>query len=309
MPVKAKDLLVERYVDHFAHVGVGVFLNPNRPWLSLYGCRVLQTPSEKRRSPIQDKLPHEIMMKLFSKLGPYGLGVVSCVCRQWYILAQYPQLWCKACLDVFAESTIEENVQLLKQHYACSWKRMFLQRPHLRFDGVYVARNTYLRTGVVEWRTREVVHLVTYFRYLAFWPNGKFRYCTTPVVPYKVAAFMGSPIHTPKKGKEFVNLLNGHYEMNDDLISCLAPFKNSTNSQFRMDVTLRSTSPGANNRLDVRRIATTKIQSDSEEDDDEDNDPQELEHKRGLSPFIFISWEALDGCLFNEPQKIDFHIA
>lgn len=28
---------------------------------------------------------------------------------------------------------------------------MFLERPHLRFDGLYVSRNTYIKRGLVEW--------------------------------------------------------------------------------------------------------------------------------------------------------------
>ena len=50
-------------------------------------------------------------------------------------------------------------------HYRGCWRDLYLQRPHLRFDGVYVSRNTYLRTGLVEWRVKNPVHLVCYFRY------------------------------------------------------------------------------------------------------------------------------------------------
>ena len=59
---------------------------------------------------------------------------------------------------------------------------MFLQRPHLRFDGLYVSRNTYIRTGITEWRIRNPVHMVCYFRYLRFLPDGDFLYRTSPEV-------------------------------------------------------------------------------------------------------------------------------
>ncbi len=42
---------------------------------------------------------------------------------------------------------------------------MFVHHPHLRFDGLYVSRNTYVKTGVVEFTNHKPVHLVTYFRY------------------------------------------------------------------------------------------------------------------------------------------------
>lgn len=59
---------------------------------------------------------------------------------------------------------------------------MFLQRPHLRFDGLYVSRNTYIRTGITEWRTRNPVHMVCYFRYIRFLSDGSFLYRTSPEV-------------------------------------------------------------------------------------------------------------------------------
>ena len=42
---------------------------------------------------------------------------------------------------------------------------MYVERPHLRFDGLYCSRNTYIRTGVTEWRVKNPVHLVCYYRY------------------------------------------------------------------------------------------------------------------------------------------------
>jgi F-box protein 9 len=42
---------------------------------------------------------------------------------------------------------------------------MFLESPHLRFEGLYVSRNTYIRQGVAEWKREKTCHLVTYFRY------------------------------------------------------------------------------------------------------------------------------------------------
>lgn len=53
----------------------------------------------------------------------------------------------------------------LRAPYRGSWKRMFLEHPHLRFEGLYVARNTYLRAGAVEMRNTRSVHIVSYFRF------------------------------------------------------------------------------------------------------------------------------------------------
>ncbi len=60
---------------------------------------------------------------------------------------------------------------------------MFVDRPHLRFDGVYVSRNTYIKRGIVEWRVRNACHVVCYFRYCRFSPDGTLLYRTSPEVP------------------------------------------------------------------------------------------------------------------------------
>ena len=64
---------------------------------------------------------------------------------------------------------------------------MFLERPHLRFDGVYASRNTYIRTGIQEWRIKNPVHVVCYYRYVRFLPDGTFFYRTSPEILSKVA--------------------------------------------------------------------------------------------------------------------------
>ena len=72
---------------------------------------------------------------------------------------------------------------------------MFLEKPHLRFDGIYVSRNTYIRTGIVEWRVKNPVHLVCYYRYLRFFPQGEYVYRTTPMTLASIAPSMQ---HLPK---------------------------------------------------------------------------------------------------------------
>lgn len=77
--------------------------------------------------------------------------------------------------------------RLMMTQYRFSWKRMFVHHPHLRFDGLYVSRNTYVKTGVVEFTNHKPVHLVTYFRYFRFFPDGSFLYRTSPHTVAKVA--------------------------------------------------------------------------------------------------------------------------
>ena len=52
---------------------------------------------------------------------------------------------------------------------------MFLDVPRVRYDGVYVARNTYIRVGALELHRQSggTVFLAAYYRYYRFFPNGQ----------------------------------------------------------------------------------------------------------------------------------------
>lgn len=55
-----------------------------------------------------------------------------------------------------------------------TWRQMFLQRPHLRFDGVYICRMTYVRQGEQSYidQTYKPWYLVEYYRFIRVFPDG-----------------------------------------------------------------------------------------------------------------------------------------
>lgn len=101
--------------------------------------------------------------------------------------------------------------------YRSCWKTMFLDRCHLRFDGIYVSRNTYIRTGIVEWRVKNPVHLVCYYRYYRFFPDGQLLYRTSPdVVSKVVSSLIRQPAGASKKNAV---VMTGQYQLKVGLIS------------------------------------------------------------------------------------------
>ncbi|KAG0136767.1 hypothetical protein HOY82DRAFT_548667 [Tuber indicum] len=55
--------------------------------------------------------------------------------------------------------------------YGSNWRKMFMIRPRVRFNGIYISTCNYVRAGASQsWNTP--VHIVTYYRYLRFYPNG-----------------------------------------------------------------------------------------------------------------------------------------
>lgn len=298
------------------------YLKANRPWLTLYGLRVRNTSLDQEHNdmaPFQGKVPDELMLTIFSKVDPYTLGVTCCVCRLWRILVSHPLLWQKACLDAFSQSTFEENVRRARFYHKGSWKRMFLERPHLRYNGLYISRNTYLRAGITEWRVKNPVHLVAYFRYLRFYPGGRFLYRTSPEKPSKVLKSMKTSTNAHKRtmSSETSGSLWGKYGAKEEKMCCVTIYPDSQATEFRLRLTLRSTIVGKHDRLDVQSI-TTRGRDGFEQIVAEALDPEVAEnmdeegvrrHKRGTSPFVFVPWEHIDSSTLNLPVELmDFYV-
>jgi hypothetical protein len=146
---------------------------PARPWMTLYGARVGGTADEDEAStssaappplplaPIASLLP-ECLVLIFGRLPPASLGAAACTCRAWRaLITETDGLW-RAALRAALGPAAPPRLP------GVSWRETFLASPRLRTDGLYVSRNTYVRTGLTEWKFKNPVHLVTYFRYWRF---------------------------------------------------------------------------------------------------------------------------------------------
>uniref|UniRef100_A0A061QUB9 F-box protein 9 n=1 Tax=Tetraselmis sp. GSL018 TaxID=582737 RepID=A0A061QUB9_9CHLO len=254
-----------------------------RPWLELYGQRLPakplrkaklvdsscmssteitndEDPDYKNSSPIQKLLTDDMLLMVFKFVPPHGIASASCVCTAWKRVAESSCLWRKACEEAFSDVAEDVKKAQLKKLHGGSWKRMFLERPHLRFDGIYVSRNTYLRVGEQSLYVKNPVHLVLYFRYLRFLPGGSLVYRTCPHVPSAAApSMLNFARHVSRKGfsRDGVNIMEGRYRLEPNgrlFTSVLYPGSKST--EMRCKLQLRSTVQGANNRLDVKGLVT-----------------------------------------------------
>ncbi|KAJ6920058.1 hypothetical protein NC651_013853 [Populus alba x Populus x berolinensis] len=163
------------------------YLVAQRPWLDLYGVNVRPVAPYGSASRmvnvdpalIHRCLPDELLFEVFSRMAPYDLGRAACVCRKWRYTLRNPIFWRNACLKAWQLSGMVENYKILQSKYESSWRKMWLLRPRIRTDGLYVSRNTYIRAGVREWTVTNPVHLVCYYRYMRFFPSGRFLYKTS----------------------------------------------------------------------------------------------------------------------------------
>lgn len=306
-----------------------MYVRADRPWMELYGKRVpqavvgvgnsRQTPvatdgasgeeeTEDTLSLIQRLLSDDIMVHVIRMVPAHSMARAACVCKSWHRVTERPALWEKACRDVFpsvnGEEEAEEETAILEKQFSGCWRTMYLNRPHLRFDGMYISRNTYLRVGEQGFRVKNPVHLVLYFRFMRFFPNGTLIYRTSPQFPIAVMPTMMNYQRylTGKFNHDGINISHGRYLLEPSgklCTSVLYPGDKSTEVRCRLQ--LRSTTAGANNRLDVRQLVLYDREVGrftpqpgalaGDESEADENIPGRKECNRGLNTYVFVPWE------------------
>ncbi|CAD5178575.1 unnamed protein product [Musa acuminata subsp. malaccensis] len=132
----------------FSRLGTVQFIGTERPWLNLYGNRVRPVApfgsisSKPFSDPalIHQCLPDELLLAKLGKLHiPYAMGRAACVCRKWRYTICNPNLWRDACLRIWQSSGAEANYRIVQSLYDGSWRKMWIQRPRIRNDGLYVS--------------------------------------------------------------------------------------------------------------------------------------------------------------------------
>ncbi|XP_010523554.1 PREDICTED: F-box protein 7-like [Tarenaya hassleriana] len=252
-------------------------------------------------------------------MTPYDLGKASCVCRKWRFTVRNPVFWRNACLRAWQSVGVIENYRILQSKYDGSWRKMWLLRPRVRTDGLYVSRNTYIRAGVAEWKITNPVHIVCYFRYIRFYPSGKFLYKNSSQKVKEVAKFMNH-----KAASKADCVFKGHYTLSDDKIEAAVLYPGLRPTVLRIRLRLRGTVTGANNRMDLLSLVTSGVNDEevnsTEEDilgvvegwgDDESHNPDvpAVSHKRGLTPFVFVPFDEVEKSVLNLPvEKMDYFV-
>ena len=73
---------------------------------------------------------------------------------------------------------------------------MYLKRPRLNFDGVYISKSAYARAGEQGLDNfYQPWHLVEFYRYLRFFPDGTVLFLTSPDEPKLIVSKLKSNIY------------------------------------------------------------------------------------------------------------------
>jgi len=301
-----------------------LWLRPQRPWHALLGVRL--RPAVGRGGGAGDgapppppppllTLPDEILHKILRSVDAVGLGSCQCTCRVLRAAAQEASLWRSHCLQAWQTSGLESNHALVASSYGGDWRRMFLERPRLRTDGVYVSRNSYIHKGVTEWETRNSVHLVCYYRYLRFFGNGTFLYKTTPATVAKVAPMLLRRPEGSRRGQTHgaESVTEGRWKSRGASVFTAFRHDGTANIEIRSQMRVRSRVPAGNDRLDVVKLVSyshlNQHAADIMEAPPDGSHEESNSCSRGTNTYVFLSWKMADSHELNLPiEKLDFYI-
>ena len=286
------------------------FLQSRRPWFALYGLRLKRGRVEDNDDEEEEReasrlllLPQDLMYKILHSCDPYSLGSAACACKDLMRSVQNVELWKKACLEAWPQHGAAKIHQLSTKQYEGNWKRLWLTRPRLRFDGIYVSRNSYIKTGIAEWRVKNPVHIVLYYRYIKFFPDGRFLYKTTPQTVSKVARRLRRIPQGPSPAHGEDSVVVGRYHFHHDLVYTSMVYPGTTSTEIRSKLKLRSTTPARNDRLDIlalmsyARESGTYIPMDPSPGAADDGDGKA--YNRGLTTYVFVPWHLVQAHELN----------
>ncbi|XP_012215867.1 F-box only protein 9 isoform X1 [Linepithema humile] len=161
-------------------------------------------------------LPMEIVLFILkwvvsSELDFRSLEMFSRVCRGFYITARDKEIWRLACVRVWGVNcgTCEPLYQ--------SWRDMYLHRPRLRYNGCYISKTSYIRDGENNFQDRfyRPWHLVEYYRYFRFFPEGRVLMLTSTDEAQSCVNSLRNRV--PRNP----SVLIGHYRLHDNCVTLM----------------------------------------------------------------------------------------
>ncbi|KAJ3102501.1 hypothetical protein HDU97_000460 [Phlyctochytrium planicorne] len=130
------------------------------------------------------KLPDEVIGNIifWSMVLDFNAIIrIAMVCKRMCHLTRSKTLWKQMCHHFHKESSqalLDENRLTFKN----DWLNMWLDKPRIRYDGIYISRVNYIREGYTESFNKPLL-IVTYYRYIKFLPGSLVKFWRTPLEP------------------------------------------------------------------------------------------------------------------------------
>ncbi|CAD5115107.1 DgyrCDS4115 [Dimorphilus gyrociliatus] len=219
-------------------------------------------------------IAHIIKWVVGKHLDVESLENLGMVCRGLFVSSRDEKIWRGICQQIWGI-----NCSSVKK-YGC-WRNMYIHRPHLRYNGVYISKMSYLRQGEVSLDgLYNPFHIVEYYRYVRFYSDGRVVHLTSPEHPRSVVGVL-------KWNCRLQGLQYGYYKMAGDNVTVILKrriaekstyqrYKSRRNKngealvekqKFQAEFTVRNVGKRAGAQLVWNRYAVLALnQLDNEED-------------------------------------------
>lgn len=173
--------------------------------------RICQPNTDQRAVHIS-RLPFEVLTYIFkwvvsSDLDVHSLEQLSTVCRGFYLCARDDELWRLICMRTW-------GLNCGRPKTFGTYRNMYIERPHLRYNGCYIGKSTYYRQGEKGLDNYYCpFQVVNYYRYIRFFPEGKVLMLTTPDDPLTALPNLRT------RGSVIQGLLTGYYKLAGDRVN------------------------------------------------------------------------------------------
>ncbi|KAH9940850.1 uncharacterized protein BXZ73DRAFT_98683 [Epithele typhae] len=219
-----------------------------------------EADEEQEGVPLQ-KLPDELLIIVVRMLDHTTIERFANVNRKARVITLDVSIWRPMVKTIYRPPMIadDEEIETLVTKYMTDWRRVYVEHPRVRYDGVYIAVCHYVRNGVGENVWVNYSHLITYYRFLRFYPDGQVLSLLTneEQAPSQVIPLL-KPSHRAKGfliGKWYIDGTELHV---GDLTE---PDKPESRYTFQMLLDLRSRPVGRWNRLDLRTYDSVSVGS------------------------------------------------
>ena len=159
-------------------------------------------------------LPYEVVYKIFHRLEAEALSNSAQVSRAWLIHAYEPSHWRRVATKLWPTQSLSSLTTHAIQYHG--WRRMVIQRPRIRINGIYIMRHVFYKRGteLPGIPFRPILNVV-YYRFLRFYSDGIVIGLTTPEHPSAAKRRLDrnwKPTHADRD-KTFPAI--GHYEFDE----------------------------------------------------------------------------------------------
>jgi tetratricopeptide (TPR) repeat protein len=212
-------------------------------------------------------LPDDVMILLLKVAIAYDLDLtlrISLTCKKLRDLVKSPSVWKHLC-RINHPNESEYSLNLKLELYNSSWLDMWLEKPRVRTDGVYISTVKYQRTGYSETLSYlQPVHMVTYYRYVRFISKSKFILLTTPVKPSEVVkVFLFNKIFNPKS--KLPGLIKGNYKWEGETLIKMDWVQIGKNTEYFSSIMkVKSKIVGRHDTIQWRNFTSLNSFSDEE---------------------------------------------